>query len=81
MTISKIWPERVEIWTHGSSNFKGLIIAAKLSLTKFEASSSKSAFSSTKAASNCMKLEKMISVADFDFLKNFFEMLLGVMYD
>ena len=80
MTISKIWPERFEIWTRGSSSFKGLIIAAKLSLTKFEASSSKSAFSSTKAASNCMKLEKVISVADFDFLKNFFEMLLGVMY-
>ena len=76
MTISKIWPERFEIWIRGSSSFKGLIIAAKLSLTKFEASSSKSGFSSTKAASNCMKREKLIFMADFDFLKNFVKMLL-----
>ena len=48
MTISKIWPERFQIWTHWSSSFKGLIIAAKLRLTKFEDSSSKSGFHAPK---------------------------------
>ena len=80
ITISKIWPERFYIWTHWSPRSKGLIIASNLRLEKFEASRSKSGFSSTKAASSYMKHEKMIFVADFEFLKNFSKMFLGVMY-